>query len=324
VVQGVHELETAVREAMKFEWSEVVRAKKAIREILSDGQPHGVQPIQRCLVEADGIPAEAHGEKMHVPTRDDIAAVVTKDEPIIARNRLMLAASEALLDLMSQGIVIEVARSPIQAEGNPSVSDGLRIGYQLGGLSSAVQVNTALPQLTPAYRLAPRYVQEAAEWFFDVDLFTADIEQLHMDRRTRRCIAEALSAFRQGLFLASASLIGAASEGAWYAAGERLREHDPRLAKHLDNDDTMRVQKLVGELLRQNAGIRASIHELEAQAALLRQLRNYGVHPRSDETDHLERYFSDSGVLLLLMESHTYFTRLADAVEAWLVDQDSE
>jgi hypothetical protein len=38
-----------------------------------------------------------------------------------------------------------------------------------------------------------------------------------------------LAAYRQGLFLGCASLLGAASEGAWYAAGEQLRHLDARL-----------------------------------------------------------------------------------------------
>ena len=69
---------------------------------------------------------------------------------------------------------------------------------------------------------------------------------------------------------------------------------------------------------------RATVDELHAQAALLRQLRNYGVHPRPDETDHLDRYFSDSGAALLLMETYTYLTRLSDALATRLESEDPD
>lgn len=70
----------------------------------------------------------------------------------------------------------------------------------------------------------------------------------------------------------------------------------------------------VDEVLRQHPPIRDQVAELHAQAALLRQLRNYGVHPRPEAKDHLERYLTDSGAAILLMETHTYLSRLADAV----------
>ncbi len=319
MTRGEPELKEAVFAALKPAWSEVVRAKKAINEVLADGKPHGIRTLQSCLVVADGIPLEpAHNEELQLASADDIAAVASPAHPLIARPRLALAATEALLDLVSQGTVIEVAESPEHADGNPIVGTSINVPFQLGGYRSAVRRKLPLPNLARAYRLAPRLVDEAAQWFFDPDIFTADLEQLQLDRRARRCIVEALAAFRQGLFLACASLLGAASEGAWYAAGEQLRPLDPQLVKALDADNTAKVIGRVSEVLRQHSALRASIDELQAQAALFRQLRNYGVHPRADETDHLERYFSDSGAGLLLLETYTYLTRLADALSTRL------
>lgn len=318
--RGVDQLDSAVRGALCHEWAEVVRAKRAISEILADGKPHGIQKLQACLIIADGLPlAAAHGDKLQLATADDIESVVTRSQPLIARFRLALAATDALLDLQSQGVVVEVAESPVQAEGHPLVGGGgLNIPYQLVGYSASLYVRPPLPNLSPAYRLAPRLVAQAPEWLFDPDLFTADLEGLRLERRALRCIAESLAAYRQGSYLASASLLGAASEGAWYAAGEQLRDLDGRLASALDGEDTVKVMNRVGEVLRQHSRLGTVIDELVAQAALLRQLRNYGVHPRSGETDHLERYFTDSATALLLIEGYSYFIRLADAVTARL------
>ncbi len=315
MAQGVVELEAAVDAALKPAWSEVLRAKKAITQILSDGEPHGIRTLQGCLLAAAGVtPESAHREKLQLASAEDIEAVVTSAHPLIARPRLALAATDALLDLLSLGIVIEVAEAPEHAEGNPMVGTSVSVPYQLGGYGAAVHRSTALPNLARAYRLAPRLINEDPVWFLDPDLFTADLEQLELDRRALRCIVEALAAFRQSLYLSCANLLGAASEGAWYAAGEQLRHLDAQLEKALDGDNTTRVIARVSEVLRQDGALKITVDELRTQAALLRQLRNYGVHPRPSEADHLERYFSDSGAGLLLLETHTYLTRLGQAV----------
>ncbi len=65
MTRGVPELEAAVAEAIKPAWSEILRAKKAITELLADGEPHGIRTLQSCLIAADGIPlAPAHREKL--------------------------------------------------------------------------------------------------------------------------------------------------------------------------------------------------------------------------------------------------------------------
>jgi hypothetical protein len=320
------ELEASVRAHLRPTWAEVVRAKGEVHRLLADGEPQGIRTLQTCLFADEGIaPVPTQGERLQLATRDDIEVVVTRSHPLIARNRLALAATEAVLDLAAQGAVIEVARAPDHGTGHPLVSsDDIVVSYQLGGYGAGIYYSTWLPTLAPAYRLAPRLSGEPPGWLVDPDLFTADLEQLDLDDRTRRCIAESLAAYRQGLFLASASLLGAASEGAWHAAGQRLRTLDGQLAKALDNDSpATKVQARVAEVLRQHSALRATVEDLHAQAALLRQLRNYGVHPRAAEAGHLERYFTDSGTAVLLMQTHTYLSRLAAAVATRLGAHDT-
>ena len=280
--------------------------------MISDGRPYGIKRLQLCLIDAAGLPLEVgHGDEMKVTSGGDVDTEAIQKHPYVTRNRLVLAANEALLDLVSLGIAIPVANAPDQTRAHPVVeSSGVRIPYQLAsrGSSVAYQANLA------AYRLAPRLVDDETPWFLDPDLFTADIEQLQLDRRTRRCLVEALAAYRHGNDLACGSLLGATSEGAWYAAGEQLRSLDDQLDRALDDDNTAKVQARVSEVLRQHGLLKATVYELRAHAAVLRQLRNYGVHPRSDDTDSLEHYLSDSGAAMLLMESYSCLTRLADAV----------
>ena len=314
--RGQEELEAVIRSNVSPSFTETVRAKMQIREIVADGAPHGIRELQRCLIEQEGLPEPADGARLEVTSAEAIGGVVHPGQPIIAAYRLALAAAEAVQDLVSQGILVPVAEPPRHEDSNPIVGgDAIRIPYQFGSVGTSVAIRSRLGQFSLAYRLAPRFVGQ--EWFFEPDIFTANLETLALDRRTRRCILEALAAYRQGLHLATASLLGAASEGAWYAAGEKLRHLDNQLDKALDEDRTAKVVNRVAELLRR-VPPRGEADELVSQASLMRQLRNYGVHPRGNETDYLERYFNESGAGLLLLETYSYLQRLDAAVERTL------
>lgn len=316
VRRGQEELEAAIRSHVSPSFTETVRAKMAIREIVADCEPHGIRELQRCLIEREGLPEPANRARLDVTSAEAIGGVVHPEQPIIAAYRLALAAAEAVQDLVSQGVLVPVAEPPRYEDANPIVGgEAIRIPYQFGSVGTSVAIRSRLGHFAPAYHIAPRF--EGQEWFFEPDIFTADLETLALDRRTRRCILEALAAYRQGLHLATASLLGAASEGAWYAAGEKLRHLDNQLDKALDEDRTAKVVNRVAELLRR-VPPRGEADELVSQASLMRQLRNYGVHPRGNETDYLERYFNESGAGLLLLETYSYLQRLDAAVERTL------
>jgi hypothetical protein len=100
----------------------------------------------------------------------------------------------------------------------------------------------------------------------------------------------------------------------WYAAAERLG-NPGRLEEEVRNERTARVQVLVAGIFRdRRAGAPTMPDELLANAALLRELRNYGVHPVKVRND-LERYFNEEECGLLLLRTHNYLVRLAAAVD---------
>ncbi len=68
MTRGVPELEEAVTAARKPTWSEIVRAKKAITELLADGEPHGI-PVE-----------PGHRKKLQLVSDDDIEVVATRME----------------------------------------------------------------------------------------------------------------------------------------------------------------------------------------------------------------------------------------------------
>ena len=106
MTRGVDELEDLVRKYVTPSHSDELRARRALTELLGDGEVHGIREIQRVLIVADAIPEPAHGEKIEVANSDNLEAVVSAGNVAIARKRLALAASNALLDLIALGTVV--------------------------------------------------------------------------------------------------------------------------------------------------------------------------------------------------------------------------
>jgi hypothetical protein len=72
--------------------------------------PTASGPFRPRLLDDGGIPAEGgHRERIQLASCDDMGHVVTRSHPLIARHRLALAATAALVDLVAQGTADEVA-----------------------------------------------------------------------------------------------------------------------------------------------------------------------------------------------------------------------
>jgi len=104
---------------------------------------------------------------------------------------------------------------------------------------------------------------------------------------------------------------------------KRLVENESGLAleKAMRDGNTGKMQTLVADRLRAVKGLSSTLpDELLAQASVLREIRNYGVHP-GPEKDELERWFFEEACGLLMLDAHTYLARLAGAVEQ-AIEQD--
>jgi hypothetical protein len=87
-------------------------------------------------------------------------------------------------------------------------------------------------------------------WGIEAEVFIADLAPLGLDARTERSLREAIESYRRGVFLAASSLLGAAVEGAWYAAGRRLRSTVPAVGQLADGDRTAQLQGAITDALR--------------------------------------------------------------------------
>lgn len=181
--------------------------------------------------------------------------------------------------------------------------------------SSGFQVQLPLPRIdVHAYRLPHRLLGRET-WWLDADLFLDPLTDLALLSQTRRSLEEALSAYRRGLFLAALSLLGATSEGAWYAIAEGTGPSG-KLRQALDSGQTSEVIRLTAERLRAVPRLGSQVDGLVAHAELLRDLRNFGIHPSSND-HHLDRYFTEEEAGTLFLGSWNYFKKLAEVALGW-------
>jgi hypothetical protein len=165
--------------------------------------------------------------------------VVIADHPVAAAIRADVTAREALAELGADGMLIAAGTAPLR--GNPA----LTLTYNLPGYSSAVQIGVHRPGvLSDVVQLLHRLRQQGL-WGIEADIFIADLASLDLDPRTERSLREAIESYRRGVFLAAASLLGAAVEGAWSAAAERLRPTVPAVDQLADGDRTAQLQGAV-------------------------------------------------------------------------------
>jgi hypothetical protein len=151
-----------------------------------------------------------------------------------------------------------------------------------------------------------------ARWWMDPDLFADDLAGLDLSDRAERALREALRSFRRRLYMACTALLGVVNETAWYKAAERIGTSG--LRKLIEEGATAKLQARVADRIRHVDRIGTIPDELLAHAAVLRDLRNYGVHPTTVRDD-LERHFTEDTCALLIVETHHHLTTLAGAID---------
>lgn len=297
---------SALQVALTPTAAEVAKAKHLILATLERAVGANKGELVDALLISEGHPRDH--DRLHLDLSGNTAIDPSNRHIVLERYRL--AGAAALAELASEGLVMPLLE--------PVSHQWVTVPVARSGSSGGYRVERA-QYLLPgtAYALARRLQETSGLVILDLDVFLTDsgLSNLVADQRVIRCLSEALNAFRRGLHLACVALLGAVSEGAWYAAGEKLKHLDPRVAKALGDDNTVKVQERVAEVLRSRLGRRGLVHDLEAAASRLRDVRNYGVHPRSASDASLEHYFTEAGAGLLLLDTHRYLAQLREAVQ---------
>lgn len=292
------ETEERIRRHVEPSANDVVRAERALLDVLADGTAKPKDGLLSSAIVELGAPAslEPHNQAVNVENLDQI----DPEDPILVHHRLMRAATLALRRLEQSNIV-----------GRVDPNQGTRVGARTSSRGSSIAIGWASIELGGAYQL----VDPAGDGRIrEPNLFLDGLDELGLDARARLCLEEALLCYRRRLFLSCVNLLGAVNEAAWYAAGEKHPDPDSGLQQALANDRTADVLKRVTAWLKDGArdSDKVRIDEMHAHAGVMREIRNYGVHPRSMASSDLEEFFTENASGQLLARSRFYLLRLQE------------
>jgi hypothetical protein len=240
---------------------------------------------------------------------DAVLANLEGDPPTVRFIRLRDAARIGLMELERSGSIVGAhgySPTPLESVYRIQVA-------RAGGSDNVPEWKPDLPDLHGGYMI-PEVSYDPG--ILDADLFGADLESLGVGASTLRLLDASLGSFHQGSYVASATLLAAASEGAWYAAGEKLHSASAKkLGEALEKDNTSDVLRLVTQKLRESGVKKVEADELLAHAGVLKRIRDYGLHPRESTDELVEEYFTEEMCGLLLMTARRYLRLLSERVE---------
>ena len=288
VSESFPELAQAVLEHAQPDRIDIVRAKRHLLGQLSDGEPHPSSTLIASVAALLGAEPLGHPQ-IDLPSRDSVKTVVTADHPVPAAIAADLCAREALAELAADGMLIAAGTGPLAG------NDEMMLSFQLPGYAAGQRLRLHRPAVLSDVVRLPQRLRHQGLWGLEPDIFIADLASLGLDLRTERSLREAIESYRRGVFLAASSLLGAAVEGAWHAAGQRLRVTVPQVDPLVDGDRTAQLQGAVAAALRDSlpGNRRWEADALSQFARLMRDIRNYGVHPRQVTDGDIEVYFTE-------------------------------
>jgi hypothetical protein len=316
------ELSARLEELTRPTRTDIRRAKRAIMRLLEDGRARQTASLAiRASVELD---APADVERLEITFLERVDPdLVSPEDAIVRFVRGRIAARWAIAELAAVELILPVTEpAPGEETLHDVLAEGqvrIRIANPHG--TTGVPVGVSRPALAEAYIRSPLAASEL-RWYLEPDIFAEELGDLELDDRSLRALREALTAFRRGLYVATASLLGVVSEAAWYRAAERLGTPG-KLEEAVRDGATAQVQRLVADRLRGVPRLGAAVDELYSFASFYRELRNFGVHPALVRDD-LDRYFAEEECGLLIMRTHNYLVRLSAAVTAALQADEGE
>ena len=265
------ELEQRIRPSA----GDVVFAKQAILNEVKD-------PLARdtiALIESVRLAAKA-------PLLDDRQA---NDAPIdeqVTRCKWLAAARLALADLAGAGLLL-----PLNSAG--SAGRELNISIKTSHRSYGERFNDYDLILATRYRLSGRASNWELTLLYDPDLYLSSLDAPAMHGRIRAAVIEAVDCYRNGLYLASAIMLGTASEGAWLelatAVVSALEDETPRRLtaelnrpapsmEAIQQQTHSTIANQCSDALRSIDVSKSMWNGLFETATYYRTLRNYAVH----------------------------------------------
>ena len=259
----------------------------------------GQAPAERTTLQA--VPSNQPSRRFVDPTSDD---------PHILVVRCRHALRWAIAQLHAEG---KITRGP--GNQHPINPDNLSITYPGGGGSVPITVHS--PYIGDDGGSTPRYMsvrdtsRPDEEALLPADEMLAGLDEL-LGSRGEELIRESQRALRAGLYLASSSMLAAASEAAWFNLARSVPAPGAKLTELVESGrDIAQVIKLTEQHLHRVPRSQTKIAEVVAQAHLFRDIRNYALHPVEDHDQDREIWLTESGSTVLAIAARRYFVKMA-------------
>lgn len=260
----------------------------------------GQRPADRTKFTAH--PATEPGRRLADPDPHDPHLTVFRGRHAVRR---------ALAQLVAEGVLT-------RAEGNQYATQPERIpvDYPGGGSSAPVVVHS--PYIndhgsTPRFMPVRPLDGDGSEVLLPVEELLSGLDVI-LGARGMTMVRESRRALQRGLFLASSSLLAAASEAAWFNLARAVPSPPPTLARKVDEGrDVAEVIRLTEQKLREikpSPGS-ATITEVVTQAHMFREVRNYALHPVEEHDGDRETWLTETGATLLAIAARRYFVKMA-------------
>lgn len=260
------------------------------------------RPAERTKLTA--LPATVSGRRLADPDPDD---------PHLATFRARHAVRRALAQLVAEGVLT-------RAEGNQYQPHPENIPLDYPGGSAHVPVLVHSPLIDISSGNYSRFMPvrpvdgRGSEILLPVEELLAGLDDI-LGARGVTIVRESRRALQRGLYLASSSLLAAASEAAWFNLARAVPSPSGALAKRVeDGRDVAEIIRLTEQRLRElrpSPGS-ATVTEVVTQAHMLRDVRNYALHPVEPHDGDRETWLTETGATLLAISARRYFVKLAD------------
>lgn len=305
------EFDEAVRIAVTPSDADIMRARQLIIELLTASVSMTAHDFDTAWATAHDLPEVVERQVRAERAAPGQWAPPSRNEPYLTILRGHEAFRYAIAELLADGVVVWSAGDLYNELESTTVS------FVYSGGGNPVSIELGSPRLEPGgsrWQLSRRATTATTAGHWELlgrDDFLEGLEPL-LGSRGRQCLVEAHAAYRHRLWLAAANLLASASEAAWYALGRAVAVQGSALAKAIDDDNTVTVVNRTCERLRELKARPGAVNEVRAHADYLRDVRNYGLHPRELHDADREGPFTEAGCTALFMASRRYFVKLLD------------
>ncbi|MFI9509021.1 hypothetical protein [Nocardia sp. NPDC052566] len=306
------ELATIAAESTTPTFADISVASNAIVTALIDEETVlTVDEAVAIVCDVVGVPVARGGRIEIGSVAVAVVAEQVRTASVLGYVKVVHATRLAIARLIAQGLIV-----PTTMGGSDS-DHSITVPYQVRGHGSGVQIPVGRVLVPGSFRATP-----GLSVVGDLALLTmerwADVKPLLNDRLLR-LLEECLDAARRGSHLSAVTLMGAVLEGTWWTVAEKLRKRDPQLDKLVAaKGSAAPMQVKVAEVLRAAnlpAG-KASADALLAFAGQVRQVRNYGIHSTVKDDLAAEKFFTETGSYLLILQAHSHLVQFLGAARA--------